>query len=562
MYHVTVVIKCPVCGEANKGLRCPSCGAQPSQGVDQVRDQAASNRDRTAEHRDRAAERRDRGAEDRDEHARQGELAASDQDQAWSDRDQTASGGDQRAADHDQRAADDDQHAANDDFAAGGDTGRHTRGLLARAHARSERGSASVSREETSAARLQSHDEEAANRQHMQPAGHDREEAADDRKSAAHDRKEAAGDREAALRNRTESAAAAHRALETLESMSDAFFTLDPAWRFTYLNPQAEAILKRRREDLLGTNIWTEFPEWLGSPFDDAYRRALREQVLVRFADHYEPLGRTLEIRAYPVTGGLAVYFTDVTDEHLRDQRLRQAQRLEAIGRVTAGVAHDFNNLLTAVGGFARLGQAIAPDTTSKSYFDQIDSASQTAVALTRQLLVFSREQVLAPVVVDLNDVVEGLSSVLRQLLPAGIDLQLKLSPEPVRVFVDRSQLDQVLLNLVMNSRDAIDTNGSITVSTRTDEPVGVAHNVRIASGWLQVADTGAGIPADMIPLIFDPFFSTKPPDTGTGLGLATIYGIVSQSGGSIFVDSTPHVGTTMTLALPADNRSGPPPTP
>ena len=292
-----------MCGEANETLRCPSCGAQPPQGVDQVRDQAASNRDRTAEHRDRAAERRDRGAEDRDEHARQDELAASDQDQAWSDRDQTASGGDQRAADHDQRAADDDQHAANDDFAATGDTDSYTRGLLARSHARSERGSASVSREQTRAARLQSHDEDAANRQHMQPAGHDREEAAGDRKSAAHDREEAAGDREAALRNRTESAAAAHRALETLESMSDAFFTLDPKWRFTYLNPRAEAILKRRREDLLGTNIWTEFPQWLGSPFDDAYRRALREQVLVQFTDYYETLDRTLEIDELQIVG-------------------------------------------------------------------------------------------------------------------------------------------------------------------------------------------------------------------------------------------------------------------
>ena len=438
--------------------------------VDQTRDQAARDRDETAEDRDREAERRDHGAEDRDAHARQHELAVSDQVQAGSDRDQTASG-------TDQRAADDDQQAADNEFAAAGDTATHSRGLAARRQTRQDRDSASVSREAASAARLQSHDAKAS-RKDVQSAEHDREGAAGDRECAAQDREEAAGDRQEALRDRTESVAAAQRALETLESMSDAFFMLDPDWRLTYLNPQAEAILERRREDLLGKKMWDEFPEGVGSRFDEEYRRALREQVPVRFADHYEPLGRTLEIRAYPVTGGLAVYFTDVTDEHLRDERLRQAQRLEAIGRVTASVAHDFNNLLAAAGGFAKLGQVVAVDAKSKAYFAEIESASQRAEALTRQLLVFAREQDLSPVVVDLNDVVEGLSSVLRQLMPTGIDLRLALSPKPVPVFVDPSQLDQVLLNLVVNSRDAIVANGTITVSTETNEPAGVVHDV------------------------------------------------------------------------------------
>jgi two-component system cell cycle sensor histidine kinase/response regulator CckA len=302
-----------------------------------------------------------------------------------------------------------------------------------------------------------------------------------------------------------------------------------------------------------------EFPEGLGSRSYDEYQRALREQLRVRFEEDYEPLGRTLEIRAYPVTAGLAVYFTDVTDERRRDERLRQGQRLEAIGRVTAGVAHDFNNLLAAVGGYAELGQAASLDAKTRGYFDRIDAASQQAVALTRQLLVFAREQELSPTAIDLNDVVKSLSSLLRQLIPVGIDVHLALSPQPVPVFVDRSQLERVLLNLVVNSRDAIETTGSITVSATTDEPAGVMHDIRVASSWLQVTDTGAGIPEDVLPLIFDPFFSTKPPETGTGLGLATIYGIVSQSGGSIFVDSTLGVGTTMTLALPAKQPTSPP---
>jgi PAS domain S-box-containing protein len=553
------VVWCRACGDVAGALTCTSCGAEPvAGGIDQIQDQAASDRDKTAEYRDRAAERRDRGAEDRDALARQHEQTASDrdgmasdQDQTWSDHDQTASGSDQRTADADQQAAD-------DDFAAGGDVATYRQGVLARKQTRRDRGSASVSRDQTTAARLQGHDADTS-RKDILPAGHDREEAAGDREQAAHDRVEAADDREEALRNRTEFAAAAQRAVETLESMSDAFFTLDSEWRFTYLNPQTEAILERRREDLLGKNMWEEFPESVGSPFYDEYQRALRDQVPVRFEEDYEPLGRTLEVRAYPVTGGLAVYFRDVTSERLLDARLRQTQRLEALGRVTAGVAHDFNNLLTAVRGFAHLGQAASVDEETTSYFAEIDSAGQKAGELTRQLLAFGRQQDLSPTVIDLNDVVDGLSSLLRHVTPAGIELRFALSTQPVPVFVDPSQLEQVLLNLVVNSRDAIDRTGSITVSTTTDSPAGVVHDIRVPSGWLQVTDTGSGIPADVRTHIFDPFFTTKPPETGTGLGLATIYGIVSQSGGSIFVDSTLGVGTTMTLALPAEHPSGPP---
>ena len=304
--------------------------------------------------------------------------------------------------------------------------------------------------------------------------------------------------------------------METLEAMSDGFFTLDRQGRFTYLNPQSEALLERRSEDLIGEFVWEAFPETAGSRFGDEYRRALRERVPVRFEESYEPLGRSFEARAYPVAEGLAVYFTDVTDERVRDERVRQAQRLEAIGRVTATVAHDFNNFLTAIGGFASLGRDASQETGSEC-FAQIASASERAVALTRQLLVFAREQELAPTVVDLDEFVSGLAPMLRQLLPAGIELRLAPAPRPVFVFVDRSQLEQVLLNLVVNSRDAIDGAGTITVSTTIEEPPDVVHDVRVASGWLQVADTGIGIPDDVLPLIFDPFFSTKPPRRGNG---------------------------------------------
>ena len=406
-----------------------------------------------------------------------------------------------------------------------------------------------MSRDETTVAREQRYIAPVEGEEFFLLVGHDRALAADDREESAHDRT-------AARRNRAESAAAAQRAVETLEAMSDGFFTLDLDGRITYLNAQTETFLGRRREDLIGEVLWEAFPEVVGSRFGGEYRRAMREQVSVHFEERYEPLGRTFEARAYPVTDGLAVYFTDVTTERASQARLREGQRLAAIGRVTAGVAHDFNNLLTAIGGFAGLGQSTAVDETTRTCLDQIASASERAVALTRQLLVFSREQELSPAVIDLNDVVAGLLPVLGQLVPARIELDCALSSRPVSVFVDRSQLEQVLLNLVVNSRDAIAATGAITITTRTDAPAGLVHDVAVPSGWLQVADTGAGIAEDVLPLIFDPFFSTKPPQTGAGLGLATIYGIVSQSGGTIIVDSALGAGTTMTVAVPAGRTS------
>ena len=413
-------------------------------------------------------------------------------------------------------------------------------------------------RGETTAARLLEDNPDTTREDDLPLAERDRANAAEDRANAADDREEAARERANAFRDRTEYALAAERALQTLESMSDAFLSLDTEWTVTYMNPQCEAILDRRREDLLGKNIWDEFPEAVATPFYDAYHRAVREQVPVRFEEPYEPLGRTLEVRAYPVPAGLAVYFTDVTNERLRDAQSRQTERLEMLGRLTVGVAHDFNNLLAAIQGFANLGQNNSDDEKLTGYFDQINAAGQKATTLTRQLLAFGRQQDLAPEVVDLNGVVEGLSSLMRQLMPARVELRLELSSAPVAVFVDRSQLEQVVLNLVVNGRDAIDTAGSITVSTMANPPLGVMHDVGVPAWWLQVTDTGSGIPEDVRPYIFDPFFTTKPPETGTGLGLATIYGIVTQSGGSIFVDSTVGVGTTFTVALPTSNSPTP----
>ena len=224
---------------------------------------------------------------------------------------------------------------------------------------------------------------------------------------------------------------------------------------------------------------------------------------------------------------------------------------MEAIGRVTAEVAHDFNNVLAAVVGFAGLGRAQAVDEKTTHFFDQICKAGAMAVELTSQLTAFSRKQDLSAVAIDLNDALTNIYPMLRQLVPKRIELQLALSPTPVEVFVDKTQLERVIINLLVNSRDAIADTGSITLHTSTESPPGITHGPRTPVGWLRVSDTGSGIPPDALAHIFEPFFTTKPSDHGTGLGLAAIHGIVSQSGGDIFVDSTPGLGTTMTIALP-----------
>ena len=303
---------------------------------------------------------------------------ASDRDQELSDQNQAASQQDQLSADEDQRSRDEELAAVGD--ASSRVIASYQRGLLARRRTRHERDWVSVLREDVAAQRLREGYADATNllvnRDRIE-AAEDRHRAAEDRHEAAGDRRTAAGERVEALVQRKEHAVAAQRALETLECMSDGFETFDSEWRFTYLNPQAEAILGCRRDELLGKSLWEEFPDAVGTRFYNEYRRAVREQVPVRFEEIHQPSGRTHEVRAYPVPNGLAVYFTDVTDQRIRDAQVRQSERLEALGRVSADVAHDFNNLLAAVGGFAQLGRTISIDKQTIDYFNHIETASQ-----------------------------------------------------------------------------------------------------------------------------------------------------------------------------------------
>ncbi|MDX6426358.1 MAG: two-component system, cell cycle sensor histidine kinase and response regulator CckA [Gaiellaceae bacterium] len=227
-------------------------------------------------------------------------------------------------------------------------------------------------------------------------------------------------------------------------------------------------------------------------------------------------------------------------------EQLRQAQKMDAIGRLAGGVAHDFNNLLLAITGYADFLIASLTDPKQKHYAEEIQAAAERAAALTHQLLAVSRRQVLQTRVVDLNDCVRELETMLRRLIGEGVHVALELEPHLRPVEADPSQMGQVLLNLAVNARDALAGGGTLTIATRNDGDDVV----------LEVDDDGAGMDDETRARLFEPFFTTKDIGLGTGLGLSTVYGIVTQSGGSIDVRSEPGLGATFTVRLPFTTAS------
>jgi signal transduction histidine kinase/ActR/RegA family two-component response regulator len=249
----------------------------------------------------------------------------------------------------------------------------------------------------------------------------------------------------------------------------------------------------------------------------------------------------------------------DVTERKALEEQYRQAQKMEAIGRLAGGIAHDFNNLLTVVLGYSELAlEVLDSEDPLREYVGEINAAGTRGASLTRQLLAFSRRQLLVPRVIDFNVLLDEMGKMLRHLIGEDIDLVVRTAPDLWSVKVDPGQMEQVLMNLVVNSRDAMPRGGMLTIESANvelDQSYLDAHpqahpgeHIRIS-----VSDTGCGMDAATRARIFEPFFTTKDVDKGTGLGLATVYGIVTQSGGHIEVYSEPGVGTTFKIYIPRE---------
>jgi two-component system, cell cycle sensor histidine kinase and response regulator CckA len=358
-----------------------------------------------------------------------------------------------------------------------------------------------------------------------------------------------------------------------LENSPLGILVLDAEHRVRLANPAFSRIFGYSQEEVLGRD-----PDDLISSGTPDLAEEIRRQsleVLEGRTVHATTRrrrrdGENVEVELYAVPliedgrliGVYAIY-EDTTERHRLEEQLRLSQKMEAIGQLAGGVAHDFNNLLTAILGYSDLltGQ-LQESPALLEEVEEIQKAGERAAALTRQLLAFSRRQVLEPKILDLNEVVRNIQKMLGRLIGEDVELSTALADGLPSVRADAGQLEQVIMNLVVNARDAMPRGGRITVETSVvdlDESY-VRRHASISPGshvMLAVADTGVGMDAATRSRIFEPFFTTKG-KKGTGLGLATVYGIVKQSGGSIWVYSEPGKGTTFKIYLPPVEGSAP----
>ncbi|MFN2167747.1 MAG: sensor histidine kinase, partial [Anaerolineae bacterium] len=266
-------------------------------------------------------------------------------------------------------------------------------------------------------------------------------------------------------------------------------------------------------------------------------------------------------ILAHREADGSIGYFSTIARDLSREKELedqfRQAQKMEALGRLAGGVAHDFNNLLSAIMGFTEMAkQDLESGHRARLALNEVHRTAEQAAALTGQLLAFGRKQTLQPRIIDVSKTLGEMKPMLERLIDQSIQLRIMLSRDPVSIKADPNQIQQILLNLVVNARDAMPQGGQLTISsTRVTLDDGEATSrLQLNPGsyaLIAVSDTGHGMTADVRSRVFEPFFTTKDPGKGTGLGLSTVFGIVRQSGGSVWLCSEPGRGTTFKIYLP-----------
>jgi two-component system cell cycle sensor histidine kinase/response regulator CckA len=343
-----------------------------------------------------------------------------------------------------------------------------------------------------------------------------------------------------------------------LDAAMDVVVVFDSDRRFLSVNDAACRFYGRAREELLGARlddfIGAERAEadWQGFLTEERIAQGMLEHV---WEGEQNGNRRVLEVRSRPefLPGRHLFVLRDVSERRKLEDRLRQAQKMEAVGQLAGGVAHDFNNLLTVIGGYGEIARRRIGAGPGAAELAEVERATGRATQLTQQLLAFSRQQVLDPVVLDLNEVASSLVPMLRRLIGEDVEIAVLAESGLPPVVADRAQIEQVIVNLAVNARDAMPTGGTLTIETRAatlDEPY----------VCLTVTDTGVGMDAETLEHVFEPFFTTKEVGRGTGLGLATVHGIVTQSGGQIHVYSEPGLGTSLKIYLPVSDQVSAPP--
>ncbi len=353
-----------------------------------------------------------------------------------------------------------------------------------------------------------------------------------------------------------------------LEAAPDAMVVVDTKGEIVLLNVRAEKQFGYRRDELVGTQMKTIIPEGFAERLIADALRSTEDALAQQIGTGIELTGRRkdgsefpIEIMLSPLASAEGILVTaairDISMRKTLERQFWQAQKLEAVGRLAGGVAHDFNNVLMIVGSYADLILDLKIQHPKlNDYAKQIRDAGTKAATITHQLLAFSRKQMLEPEVLDANSVVRDLGKILPKLLGENIEFVTTLDPSVHRVKADRGQLEQIVMNLAVNARDSMNNGGRLIIETRNvtlDTKYAADHPPTIPGDYvmLSVTDNGTGMDADTKARIFEPFFTTKERGKGTGLGLATVYGIVKQSGGFIWLNSEPGKGSSFEIYLP-----------
>ena len=340
-----------------------------------------------------------------------------------------------------------------------------------------------------------------------------------------------------------------------LEKTTDGFFAVDSDWKITYINAEAENMVGRRRNELMGRLLWEEFPALVGSVFQTNYEKVMAEHVAMEF-EASDSSGKTwYDVHAYPSNGGVSVFFRDISERKKSETERLTTSKLESLGTLAGGIAHDLNNILTVISGNIGLAQIEAPIDSGSllGFLSKAGQAAQHAAHLSSQLLTFSKGGAPLKKIVSIGDLLEHAAEFA--LYGSNLRADFDIAVDLWKAEVDPGQIEQVINALMLNAREAMPHGGTVRVRARnmvfeehTNAPLSSGRYIKIT-----ITDRGSGVPEELQTKIFDPYFTTKP--TGTGLGLAISYSIVKKHGGLLLLENSTPEGAVFAIYLRASDN-------